>query len=315
MIAPRLAILGTLVVTAVTVTVSPALADGLNEYLDEADAAVYSGRQFVSTTWDGVVAMDMVEVRHFGGMAMVGSGPAYTIIGQGKVNPVGSPDAALAYVPRARAPVIHAYDIAGGELSTRFGRTTKTIDIVENGVVRMRWVIDTATAATLQTEVFDADGNLFRYSNMVEFSPSAAGMEDYEDDGEYQMMLPLDEAGVPDGAGRYRLIDAYGAPTETEHGFYTHGFYTDGLFRFSLFAYDGRRDVTKIENGHAWAVDGFEYVRVITPAEVWILWNAPDQTFVLCGDLPPDHLEEVVGDLPRPGQRNWFVRAWRRMFG
>ena len=311
MIAPRLAILGTLVVTAVTVTVSPALADGLNEYLDEADEAVYSGRQFVSTRWDGVEAMDMVEVRHFAGMAMVGSGPAYTIIGQGKVNPVGSPDAALAYVPRDRAPVIHGYDIAGGELSTRFGRTTKTIDIVENGVVRMRWVIDTATAATLETEVFDADGTLFRYSNMVEFSPSAAGMEDYEDDGEYQMMLPLDEVGVPDGAGRYRLIDAYPTSAETEHGFYT-----DGLFRFSLFAIDGRVDVAKIAaDGRTWAVDGFEYVRVITPAEVWILWNAPDQTFVLGGDLPPDHLEEVVADLPRPGQRNWFVRAWRRMFG
>ncbi len=309
MIAPRLAILGTLVDAAATLSVSPALADGLNEYLEEADEAVYSGRQFVSTRWDGVEAMDMVEVRHFGGMAMVGSGPVYTMIGQGKVNPIGSPDTALAYVPIARAPLIHAYDIAGGELSTRFGRTTKTIDIVENGVVRMRMVIDTATKAALQTEVFDADGNRFRFSAMVDVSDSASGMEDYEDDGEYQMMLPLAEARVPDGAGRYRLIDAYGA-AETEHGFYT-----DGLFRFSLFAIDGRQDVTNIENGHAWAVDGFEYVRVITPAEVWILWNAPDQTFVLGGDLPPDHLEEVVADLPRPSQHNWFSRVWRRLFG
>ena len=82
MIAPRLAILGTLVVTAVTVTVSPALADGLNEYLEEADQAVYSGRQFVSTTWDGAVAVDMAEVRHLGGFASVGSGPGHTAIWQ-----------------------------------------------------------------------------------------------------------------------------------------------------------------------------------------------------------------------------------------
>ena len=310
MTAPRLAILGTLVVAAMTLTVSPALADGLNEYLEEADEAVYSGRQFVSTTWDGVEAMAVVDVRHFGGMMMVGSGPAYTMIGQGKVNTVGSPDSALAYVPRARAPVNHAYDLAGAELSTRFGRTVKTIDIIENGLLRMRMVIDIATKAALQTEVFDGDGNRFRFSAMVAFSDSAAGMEDYEDDGEYQMMLPLAEAGVPDRAGRYYLIDAYGVPAEAEHGFYT-----DGLFRFSLFAIDGRRDLTKIENGHAWAVDGFEYVTLIKPAEVRVLWNAPDQTFVLIGDLPPDHLEEVVADLPRPGQRNWFVRAWHRMFG
>jgi hypothetical protein len=310
MIGPRFAILGMLVVATATLSVSPALADGLNEYLEEADQAVYSGRQFVSTHWDGVEAMGMVDVQHFGGMAMVGSGPAYTMIGQGKVNALDSPDSALAYVPIARAPVSHAYDLAGGERSTRFGRTVKTIDIVENGVLRMHMVIDIATRAALETEVFDADGNRFRFSAMVDFSDSAAGMEDYEDDGEYQMMLPLDEARVPDGVGRYRLIDAYGA-AETEHGFYT-----DGLFRFSLFAIDGRVDVTKIAaGGRTWAVDGFEYVRVITPAEVWILWNAPDQTFVLGGDLPPDHLEEVVADLPRPGQHNWFSRVWRRMFG
>ena len=311
MIAPRLAILGMLVVVAMTLTVSPALADGLNEYLEEADQAVYSGRQFVSTTWDGVEATVMVDVRHFGGMAMVGSGPVYTMIGQGKVNAVGSPDTALAYVPGARAPVNHAYDLAGGEHSTRFGRTVKTIEIVENGRLRMRMVIDIATKAALETEVFDADGNRFRFSAMVDFSDSAAGMEDYEDDGEYQMMLPLDEAGVPDRAGRYRLIDSYGSPSEAEHGFYT-----DGLFRFSLFAIDGRIDVAKIaENGRTWTVGGFEYLRVITPAEVWVLWNAPDQTFVLGGDLPPDHLEEVVADLPRPDQRNWFARVWHRLFG
>lgn len=307
MIAPRLAILGALVVAAMTLTVSPALADGLNEYLEEADQAVYSGRQRVVTTWDGVEVMGMVDVWHFGEMAIVGSGPAYTMIGQGKVNAVGSPDLALAYVPRAHAPVDHDYDLAGGERSTRFGRTVKTIEIVENGVVRMRMVIDIETKAALQTEVFDADGNRFRFSEMVAFSPSAVGMEDYEDNGEYRMMLPLDEAGVPDRAGRYHLIDAYGAPAEVEHGFYT-----DELFRFSLFVVGGRIDVT---NGRAWGVDGFEYVRVITPAETRVLWNAPDQTFVLIGDLPPDHLEEVLADLPRPGQRNWFVRVWRRLFG
>ena len=310
MSAPRLAILGTLVVGAMTLTVSPALADGLNEYLEEADEAVYSGRQFVSTTWDGVEATVMVDVRHFGGMAMVDSGPVYTMIGQGKVNAVGSPDSALAYVPGARVPVNHAYDLAGGELSTRFGRTVKTIEIVENGSLRMRMVIDIATKAALETEVFDADGNRFRFSTMVEFSDSAAGMEDYEDDGEYRMMLPLDEAGVPDRTGRYRLKDSYDSPAGAEHGFYT-----DGLFRFSLFAFDGRHDLSKIENGHAWAVDGFAYVTLIKPAAVWVVWNAPDQTFYLIGDLPPDHLEEVVADLPRPSQRNWFVRAWHRMFG
>jgi len=35
----------------------------------------------------------------------------------------------------------------------------------------------------------------------------------------------------------------------------------------------------------------------------------------LVGDLPPDHLEEVLAFLPRPGMDGWMQRLWNRLFG
>jgi len=146
---------------------------------------------------------------------------------------------------------------------------------------------------------------------MVEFSESAPGMADYEDDGEYQMMVPVEQARIPNQAGRYQLIDTYGGPAHSQQGFYT-----DGLFTFSVFAIEGRSDLQAITaDGHTWNQSGFEYVRVVAPSKVWVLWNAPGSTYALVGDLPPDHLEAVLADLPRPGQRGWFSRMWARLFG
>jgi hypothetical protein len=54
---------------------------------------------------------------------------------------------------------------------------------------------------------------------------------------------------------------------------------------------------------------------VVTPSQVWVFWNAPDRSYVLVGDLPPDHLVTALGGLPQPGERGLMVRLWRRLFG
>lgn len=306
----RLAILGSLVAASILVA-TPVVADDLDEYLEKADAATYSGRRVVRTTWDGVERMGFVDVERLGGMAMVSLGQTYMMVGDGKIHALGSPQAALSYVHDSSTPVNHDYQVAMGDATTHLGRSAAVMEISENGVLRMRMVVDTGTSAPLETEVFDDEANLFRYSTMVEFSPSAPAMDDYEDEGEYQMMVPLDEALVPAAAGRYGLIDVYGGPADGQQAFYG-----DGLFTFSLFAIDGRTDINEVAaNGRVWSIDGFDYVRIVAAAEVWVLWNAPDSTYALVGDLPPDHLEDVLGDLPRPGQPNWFSRVWARLFG
>lgn len=310
MMTRRFVILGTLVAASMLVAV-PALADELSDYLDETDQATYSGRRLIGTTWDGLERMGVVDVEQLGGMAMVSSGHTYVMVGDGKVHAIGSPNAALAFVLDASTPVSHGYQVAMGETATHLGRSAAVMEITEDGMLRMRMVIDANTSAPLATEVFDDEGNLFRYSTMIEFSASAPAMDDYEDKGEYRMMEPLDEALLPETLGHYVLVDVYGGPADGQQAFYS-----DGLFTFSLFAIEGSTNMDDVvTDGRAWSSGGSDYVRVIAPAEVWVLWNAPGSTYALVGDLPPDHLEEVLVDLPRPGQRNWFGRMWNKLFG
>ena len=163
----------------------------------------------------------------------------------------------------------------------------------------------------MATEVFNGDGELFRYSAMTEFSvwvdPAMAAF----DDREYRMMLPLEDAKLPIELAEYHLTDVYAAPHDGRQAFYT-----DGLFSFSVFTTRGRANWAKIAtNEYSYTADGYDYLRVISPTNVTVLWNAPTTAIALVGDLPPDHLVDVLGDLPRPGTDNWMKRMWRKLFG
>lgn len=307
----HLAVLGSLAAVATALLVAPALADDLTEHLEEAEEATYSGTRLIGTTWDGVERTGVVEVEHHGGVAMVSAGPNHLMVGDGKVNAIGTPGSAIAYEQGSTEAVESRYALSSAGSASHLGRSAYVMEIMEEGRLRMRMVVDVETGAPLQTEVFDGEGHLFRYSTMVEFSPETPAMDDYEDDGDYRMMVPLDEARVPDRPGRYVLVDVYTAPADGQQAFYT-----DGLFTFSLFAMDGTADVNDVAaDSWPWVSGGFEYVRKVTPAEVWVLWSASGSTYALVGDLPPDHLDEVLANLPRPERRNWFSRVWNNLFG
>jgi hypothetical protein len=108
----------------------------------------------------------------------------------------------------------------------------------------------------------------------------------------------------------YRLVDAYAAP-----GGGTQSYYSDGLFSFSVF--ESKRGSTPevFSDATAFQVGGETYRRIITPSHVWVQWHSPDRTYVLVGDLPPDHVAAVLPAFPEPGNRAFFVRMWRRLFG
>ena len=307
----RFAFLGSLTVALVAFGVSPVLADELSDFLEDADAAAYSGTRWVSTSWDGIESVAVIEVQHVGGLTVIGSGESYTMVGHGKVRAVGSSGVAIEYANRSTLPEADGYLLTHTGMAVRSGRPINVIEVHEGELLRMRMVVDAATGAPLETEVYDETGAVFRHSTMVEFSPETPEMADYVDDGEYYMMLPLEQAQLPGELGRYQLVDAYSGPGDAEQGFYS-----DGLFRHSVFTFSGRADLqTFAPAGATWVLDGFEYVRVVRPAEVWVLWNSPDATYWMVGDLPPDHIEAVLAELPRPGERNWFSRMWRRLFG
>jgi hypothetical protein len=127
--------------------------------------------------------------------------------------------------------------------------------------------------------------------------------------------LPMTPVAAPDRlpaavGSHYLRMDTYQAP-----GGALQAFYSDGLFSFSLFESPRSDTPAAFDRATRFEVAGESYRRLVMPSDVWVLWHAPDRTYLLVGDLPPDHLEQVLVDLPEPGDRAWPVRWWRRLFG
>jgi len=311
MIVRRMLVVGGLAAVFVVTTAGSALADDLADYLEDARDAIYSGERLVATSWDGIDSIGIFEIQHHGGMASVGSGSGSATIGAGRMYLGGPEEAAVSFVLHTDPELGGRYSVSPGEATKHLGRAATVVEVIEAGSVRVRMVVDDSTSAPVATEVFDDEGELFRSSAMTEFSvwvdPAMAAF----DDREYRMMLPLDAADLPIDLAGYRLIDVYAAPQDGRQAFYT-----DGLFSFSVFTTRGRADWAKIaDNEHSYSTDGNRYLRVVSPTSVTVLWNAPTTAIALVGDLPPDHLDDVLGKLPPPGTDNWMKRMWRKLFG
>ena len=311
MIVRRLFVVGGLAAVFAIATAGPALAGDLSDYLDDAADAIYSGQRLVGTTWDGIESVGMVEIQHHGGMTSVRTDAGMAMVGHGRMHLGGPDEAAVSFVLETRPDTGGRYTVLPGAATSHLNRPAHSLEVVEDGVVRVRMVIDDSTSAPVATEVFDADGDLFRYSSMVDFTVAVDPTMAQIDEREYRMMMPLGDADLPAALAGYHLIDVYAGPQNGQQAFYT-----DGLFTFSVFTTRGRANWSAIAEGESpYVVSGRRYLRVVTPTSVWVLWNAPATAVALVGDLPPDHLDEVLAELPYPGTDNWLRRMWRTLFG
>ena len=311
MIIRRVLTVGGLVAVFAIAATGPALADDLAGYLDDASDAVYSGSRVVATTWDGIESIGIVEVQHLGGMATVDSGSSNVMVGEGRLRLAGQNKAALSFVGVTQFDLDARYIVSTGEATEHLGRSARILEVTEDGFLRMRVVVDNSTSAPVATEVYAGDGSIFRYSTMIQFSVSVDPNMAMTDEHPYEMMLPVEEAGLPVDAAGYQLVDVYAGPQGANQAFYT-----DGLFSFSVFTMDDRVNWESALDGEIpYVADRFSYFRVINPASLWVTWNAPGAAIALVGDLPPDHLEQVLAELPRPGTNGWMTRMWHRMFG
>jgi hypothetical protein len=298
--------------TALTVLLgaAPSSATELEDYLEGAASAEYSGRRIIITMWDGESQAGIFGVTHMSDMTVIGTGEDGSLVGSGKVA-AGSNDAVM--VPEwSRYVANDRYTNTAPLTTIRLGRVAELIEVVEDGVVRARFTFDALTKVPLATEIYDGGGRLFRYSAMLEFDPkpqlSYADMESIGD--VYDVMLPVEVSSLPHDAAGYVRADTYAGPDET-----IHAFFTDGLFSFSLFEVDVAARLDRFEDAGAVLLNGTSYRRLVTPTEIWVTWKAGDVAYVLAGDLPPDHLEEVVADLPAPREPSLLSRLWNGIFG
>lgn len=290
---------------------APDLADDL----DRAGAADFSGRQLV-LCWgeDGVVAR-VTQVEQSGGMTRATGPDGSVMIGEGKM--IEQYQGAVRYLemtPNTEWRFWDGYSVSDEDplvALPSLGDQGRTVEIREGDLVRARFTLDPETAIPLTTEIYASDGSLYRYSTMLELrSEPADDMVDMEDMPEPESRATASAATIPPQAGHYWAADSYDAPGGVQV------FFTDGLFRFSVFEVSRKSDgggLADLEKAEIGGRNG--YRRAYSPGAVSVFWRTADRAYVLVGDLPPDHLEAVLADLPAPGRANFLKRAWRWVFG
>ena len=309
-LARRVSAVSMLTGLSVMAMTAPAIASDLEDYLEAAALAEYSGRRIIITIWDGESRAGIYGVTHVSDMTVIGTSDGGSLIGSGRVS-AGTDGAIMVHEWSAYARS-DRYTTTQPAPTLRLGRAAEIIEVIEDGALRARFTFDALTKVPLATEIFDSDGSLFRYSAMLEFDPkpelSYADMESMGD--VYDVMLPVEVDSLPHDAAGYVRADTYVGPDGT-----IQSFFTDGLFSFSLFEVDANARLDRFDDAMRVELGDASYRRLITPTETWITWKAGDVAYVLVGDLPPDHLEAVVGALPAPRDSSFLTRLWRGIFG
>jgi hypothetical protein len=186
------------------------------------------------------------------------------------------------------------------------------VTVEESDTVRARIWFDDQTGAALGSEVYDGDGELFRLSWLLDFDPNPRKIYTMmrESGVGYDVVVPAEAGSLADGVAGYVRVDSYAGPDDS-----LHAFYTDGLFSYSVFVIEGDIAAGPFVGADLMRVDGAEYRWLLTPSDLWVQWSGEGLTYVLVGDLPPDHLEQVLREMPRPSSGNLFARLWRGLFG
>jgi hypothetical protein len=302
-----------LVAVALVVLSAPAGADdSLESMMESAMHAEFHGSGVVMTTWDGDSAATTYEITRTDDMSMV-TGPDGTVMTKGGMTASLSDGAwvALEVADWSAWSMSERYTVANPVPTTRLGRPASEIVVSEGGRLRVRLVVDDASTVPLLTEVFDADGRVVRMSAMVEFEDAVPEAPDMPDEYESEdMMMPSEPSGaLPSSLFGYQRSDTYGMDGATQ------SFYSDGLFSFSVFE-AGRGSVpAEFADATEFDVGGDRFRRLVTPEHVWVQWSSPDHSYVLVGDLPPDHLDGVLGELPAPGALGAVMRFITGLFG
>ncbi|MEA2002025.1 MAG: hypothetical protein U9N84_09115 [Actinomycetota bacterium] len=293
-------------------SIQTAGADVLEDYLEQAGEATFAGRQATWCSYGGHTEFSTVSVEHAGALVMVENAGYSEMVGGGRYSVVGGAGDGIALSGWSSTSPTGRYVTASAVPETRFDRDVMVVTVDEDDEVRARIWFDQETGAALGSEIYDDDGELFRLSWMLNFDPNPRKIYTMMGDNgsTYDVVVSADAGSLVDTVAGYVRVDAYAGPDES-----LHAFYTDGLFSFSIFLIDGRVASGPFADGDVMTVDGADYRWILTPSDLWVQWNADGLTYVLVGDLPPDHLEQVLTEMPSPSDGNILSRLWRGIFG
>ena len=290
-------------------SVPVATASGLEDYLVKATKADYAGEQATWCSFNGKTEFNVVSVEHAGSKLMVESGGTSQVLGDGRVSNVDA-SSGVALSHWSSVPLADRYVTSSIEPEERLGRDVVVVTVEENGQARARLWFDDQTGASLGSEVYDDKGDLFRLSWMRNFDSNPRRIYTVLGASSYDVVTTTDSGQLPQSVAGYERVDTYGGPNDS-----IHSFYSDGLFSYSVFQIEGEGAAGPFVDADTMKLDSGTYRWFLTASELWVQWSGSGKTYVLVGDLPPDHLKAVLAELPRAESGNLLSRIWSGIFG
>lgn len=287
--------------------------DDVAEMMEEASEAEFHGSGIMMCSWGVDSAATTYDITRSAGMSMI-EGPGGAMLSHDGVAAVrsGSDWYGTEIEAWAAWSVSDRYTLGDSIETSRLGRPALLMTVLQDGEPRIRMILDAESRVPLSTEILDGDGTVFRMAALVTFEPGTSDMPD--DMPEMEVMGTVHpmvgSTSLPASVAGYQRADVYDAG-----GGAIQVFYTDGIFSFSVFEAKRGQRPTAFDHATEFESGGSRFRRIITPTNTWVHWDAPDRSYVLVGDLPPDHLMAVLEDLPAPGNRGLLVRWWRALFG
>ncbi|MEZ5174616.1 MAG: hypothetical protein R2823_00205 [Acidimicrobiia bacterium] len=307
----RIAIVGGTALVVVGLVAAAAVADELGDYLERVQDSTYTANRLTVSVWGDETQVSSAFVEHAPGSEMVRVDSSWTMAGNGRSVVVDDEPEGVAFVTHADPITTDRYTIGSVAEAQHMRRDCTVVQVLEDGVVRANFLIDSRTGAPLITETYTDGGEVFRRSSLQNFRAYrtyAAPMD--PNDVEYEVVMPGDSELLPATVAGYVLVEAFPAPGGAEQGFYS-----DGLFTFSLFVLGHETEVSGFENASVFSTATGRYDLAATASDVRVHWTDQRHDFVIVGDLPPDHLAEVLAELPLPRDRSVLARLWSKLFG
>ena len=291
--------------------VSPAFAQDLEDWLERARRAEYTGRQFTLCDTPDGRRIEVVEVSQRDGLIEVTLSTGSAVVSDAGVYQ-RSPDGSMSVTTAETLTeweLADRYDVQFGSSDEVLNRPVDVLNVMDGDLVRLRLAFDRETGAVLRAEVHNNDASHYCTSGFLDFEASAEKISYPHMIAEVMNSAVVSDDRLPDGLAGFARKDAYDGPSGS-----LTAFYSDGIFSCTLVAADERINVEGSPETSAVFIGGSSYDRAFTAGQSIHSWVADVGGYVMLGDLPLDLQAAVLADLPEPERPNILTRFWRRLF-
>jgi hypothetical protein len=302
---------GTTFAVAFAVVAPAATAGELEDIITQAREATYNANRVTKSVWGDQIEVTDQLVEHWSGGELVRTNSSWTVSGNGRLVSMGEVPAGLVFLTAKTTPEIQRYEVGNVTTVRHMRRSARRVEVMEGDLKRATLIIDERSGAVLLAETFNGHGQVFRTVSLSDFKAYRVYPEPEEMSSvPVQVIMHSESDLLPSELAGYQIVDVFPGPGGLEQGFYS-----DGLFGFSLFAISKRTAIEGFADSMALVTDVGLYQMVPTAQDVRVRWADRDRNYVLVGDIPPDHLEEVLTALPAPERDSMLKIWWHKLFG